>query len=108
MPKLQGDLFIRISVLHTTLHVAAAYPVVFVSSSCSTSYAVCTTAKLLLQKSIKSAKGMQSLFLDLVPAMPVTPLGKTQPGGDSGVSEEAAAAMAETLAKRDAEVNMLC
>ena len=58
----------------------------------------------LVQKSVKSAKGMQSLFLDLVPAMSGTPLGKTQPGGERTISEEAAAAMSETLAKRDAEV----
>ena len=57
-----------------------------------------------MQKSVKSVKGLQALYLDLVPAMAATPLGKTQGGDHSGVSEEAAAAMAETLAKRDVEV----
>ena len=67
-------------------------------------YAIMLTLEFILQKSVKSAKGMQPLFLDLVPGMSGTPLGKTQAGGERVISEEAAAAMSETLAKRDAEV----
>ncbi len=60
-----------------------------------------------MQKGVKSAKGPQSLFLDLVPAMPMTPLVKGHGQSDSGkgfASQEAVTALAETLAKRDAEV----
>ena len=57
-----------------------------------------------MQKSVKTTKGLQALFLDLVPAVPLTPLGKGAPGCDDGLSSAAAAALAETLAKRDAEV----
>ncbi|KAL0025665.1 hypothetical protein WJX77_002451 [Trebouxia sp. C0004] len=59
------------------------------------------------RKGVKSAKGAQALFLDLVPAMPMTPLGKGNGPGDnrtSFASQEAVTALAETLAKRDAEL----
>ena len=61
-----------------------------------------------LQKPVKSAKGAQSLFLDLVPAISMTPMGKRHAAEDSSrgfASQEAVTALAETLAKRDAEVS---
>lgn len=63
---------------------------------------------LLVQKNVKSAKNAQPLFLDLVPAMPMTPLNKSGGSDDSSrgfASQEALTALAETLAKRDAEVS---
>lgn len=69
-----------------------------------------TTSVSLVQKSVKSAKGAQPLFLDLVPAMPSTPMAKGGATGDSTrsfASQEALTALAETLAKRDAEVSQL-
>lgn len=66
------------------------------------------TSSLLIQKSVKSAKGAQPLFLDLVPAMPSTPMAKGGASDDrtrSFASQEALTALAETLAKRDAEVS---
>ncbi|KAL0054321.1 hypothetical protein WJX82_007108 [Trebouxia sp. C0006] len=57
------------------------------------------------RKGVRSAKGAQALFLDLVPAMPMTPLGKGPcDNRTSFASQEAVTALAETLAKRDAEL----
>lgn len=50
------------------------------------------------------------MFLDLVPAMPMTPQAKGGGPDDSNkgfASQEAVTALAETLAKRDAEVSHL-
>lgn len=66
--------------------------------------------RTVTQKNVKSAKGAQPLFLDLVPAMPMTPQAKGGGTDDSSrgfASQEAVTALAETLAKRDAEVSHL-
>lgn len=50
------------------------------------------------------------MFLDLVPVMPMTPMTKGGGIDDSNrgfASQEAVTALAETLAKRDAEVSCL-
>lgn len=60
-----------------------------------------------MQKGVKSSKAAQALFLDLVPAMPSTPITKGSGPSDTNrgfASQEAVTALAETLAKRDAEV----